>query len=170
MVRALVAVLDGNVAGSKIDQAAGNEEWRHAPRPLFLQHKRGLGNAFDAADAGADHDAGAPLILVVLGLPTGIVHRLLGRGHRIDDEVVNLALLLRLHPLVGIVGAVSAVAARDYTGDLAGDIGYVKRVDVLDPAFARDDALPRRFNATSQRRDHAEPGNNDASHNLDLWP
>ena len=41
-----------------------------------------------------------------LGLPAGIVERLRRRAHRIDDEVVDLALLLRLHPLIGIVGAV----------------------------------------------------------------
>ncbi len=41
---------------------------------------------------------------------------------------------------------------------------------MLDPALAGDEALPRCFNAASQRRDHAEPGDNDASHNLVLWP
>ena len=45
MVRAFQAVGDGDVAGGKIDQAAGNEKRRHAPRPSLLQHQRGLGDA-----------------------------------------------------------------------------------------------------------------------------
>ena len=99
---------------------------RNPARPFFLQHQRRLGNALDAADAGADHDAGSALVFVRCGAPAGILYRLLGRGHRIDDEVIDLALFLRLHPLVWIVGAVGAVAARDDAGDLAWKIRYLE--------------------------------------------
>ena len=61
------------------------------------------------------------------------VDRLLGGRHGVDDEVVDLALLLRLHPLVGIELAVGRRAARNEAGDLAGDIGYL---ELLDPARA----------------------------------
>ena len=60
------------------------------------------------------------------GLPAGILDRLLGSGHRIDDEVIDFALLFWLHPLIWIVGAVGAVAARDDAGDLAWDVRYVE--------------------------------------------
>ena len=48
--------------------------------------------------------------------------RLRGGRHRVDDERIDLALVLGLHPLVGVEGAVGAVAARDLAGDLAGEI------------------------------------------------
>ena len=69
-----------------------------------------LGDAFNAADAGADHHAGVRFVLFGLRMPAGIFERLTCRAHRKDDELVDLALLLRLHPLVGIVGAVGPVA------------------------------------------------------------
>ena len=61
--------------------------------------------------------------LVLVGLSASSRHRRapgVAAHMRIDDELVDLALLLRLHPLVGIVGAVGAVAVRDHAGDLAG--------------------------------------------------
>ncbi len=36
-----------------------------------------------------------------VGLPAGILHRLLGRGQREDDEIVHLALFLGRDPVVG---------------------------------------------------------------------
>src|SRR5829696_735290 len=170
MVWPLEAVFDRDITGGEIDQSAGNEKRRNPPRAFFLQHQRGLGDAFNAADARTDHGPSHNLVFVRLGTPARILYRLFGSCHRIDDEVIDLALFLRLHPMVWIVGAVAAVAARDDAGDLASNVGYLEGVDALDPALACDDALPRRFNATSQRRDHAEPGDDDASHNSGLWP
>ncbi|MEY9197925.1 hypothetical protein ABIA16_003041 [Sinorhizobium fredii] len=43
-------------------------------------------------------------------------------GHRVDDEGVDLALLLGLHPVVGIEGAVGSVAERNAAGDLGGEV------------------------------------------------
>ena len=83
-------------------------------------------------------------------LPAGIVERLRGRAHREDDEVVDLALLLRLHPLVGIEGAVGAVAARDLAGDLGRQIGDVEGVDPPRAALALDQ--PRARSARRRRR------------------
>ena len=60
------------------------------------------------------------LVFVASRLPAGIVERLARGAHGEDDEIVDLALLLRLHPLIGIEGAVRAVAARHLAGDLAG--------------------------------------------------
>ena len=118
MVRPLQPMRDRHIAGGEIDQPAGNEERRHPARPALLQHDGGFRDSGEAADAGADHHAGVDLVLIARGLPTGIGQRLRRRAHRKDDEVVDLALLLRLHPLVGIEAAVAAVAARNLAGDL----------------------------------------------------
>ena len=121
MVRSLQAVLDRDIAGSEIDQAAGNEERRHLARAALLQEDRGVGDAGQAADAGADQGAGGACApLRSSGCQSASSSAWLRRAHREDDEVVDLALVLRLHPLVGIEGAVRAVAARDHAGDLAG--------------------------------------------------
>jgi hypothetical protein len=86
----------------------------------------------------------------------GILERLGRCAHREDDEVVDLALLLRLHPLIGIEAAVGAVAARDLTGDLGREIGNLECLDPARAALALDQALPRRIDAARQRGDHSE--------------
>ena len=99
MVRPFEAMLDRDIAGGKIDQAPGNEERAHPARALLGEEQRGLLDALQAADAGADQHAGADLILIGGRLPARVVQRLRGGAHRVDDEVVDLALLLRLHPI-----------------------------------------------------------------------
>ena len=44
------------------------------------------------------------------GRPARVPDRLIGGGHAIEDELVDLAGLLGFHPVVGIEGAVRAVA------------------------------------------------------------
>ena len=99
---------------------------RDAARALLLQQERRVGDAGQAADAGADQNAGALLLLGRVGLEAGIGDRLIGRRHGVDDEVVDLALLLRLHPIVGIELAVGRGAARNEAGDLAGEVGSLE--------------------------------------------
>ena len=152
VVGAFQAEFDGDEAGCEIDDAAGNEERRHPARPLFPQCDGHIGDALDAADAGADHHAGIGLIFVALRPPAGVVERLACRAHGVDDELVDLALLLRLHPLIGIEGAIAAVAARDAAGDLTGDIGDVEPVDSFGAALTLEQALPCRLHAASERR------------------
>src|SRR5476651_1665944 len=98
----------------------------HPARTFFMQIDRRLGDALDAANAGADQHAGHGLIFVTGRPPAGVVERLARRAHGIDDELIDLALLLGLHPLVGIEGGVAAVAARHAASDLAGDVGDVE--------------------------------------------
>ena len=90
--------------------------------PFSASSERGLLDALQPADAGADQHAGGDLVLVAVGMPAGVVERLLGRRERVDDEVVDLALILGLHPLVGIKGALGTVAARHGAGDLTAQI------------------------------------------------
>jgi len=82
--------------------------------------------------------------------------RRLARGaHRVDDEFVDPALFLRLHPLVGIVSAVRAVAARNLAGDLRRNISTLN-FSILRARFAREQALPRRLDAAAEWRHHSE--------------
>src|SRR5262245_46785942 len=164
VVGSLEAVRDRHISRREIDQPTRNEERRDAPRPPLLQHQRGLGNAGETADPGAGHHPGADLLCAGRGLPGGIVERLVRRPHGKDDEVVDLPLLLRLHPLVGIEAAVRAVPARNLAGDLRRQIGYVEGLDPSCPAVALDEPLPRRLDAASERRHHAESRDDDASH------
>src|ERR1700754_527964 len=103
-------------------------------------------------------------------MPAGVIQRLLGRAHREDDEIIDLALVLMFHPLVGIEGAVAAVATRDHAGDPAGQIGYVERIDLSGAAFAVEDALPGRLNAAAERRHHAEARDDNPPHIQDSSP
>src|SRR5471030_2887191 len=89
------------------------------------------------------------LIFVTGRPPAGVVERLARRAHGIDDELINLALLLGLHPLVGIEGGVAAVAARHAASDLAGDVGDVEAVDLGSATLALEDARPRRLDAAT---------------------
>ena len=52
--------------------------------PRSCERDRALGDAGQAADARADHDAGALALLLAVGLPAGILDRLHGRrpSHR----------------------------------------------------------------------------------------
>ena len=44
------------------------------------------------------------------GIQSGVAHRLLRRRHRVEDEGVDLALVLRRHPVVGVERPVRPVA------------------------------------------------------------
>src|ERR1700690_619163 len=164
MVGALQTELDRHIAGGEIDDTAGNEERRNPARTLLVQNNGVGGDALDTADAGADQHPGRALVLVALRPPAGVVERLARRAHAENDEIVDLALLLRLHPLIGIVGAVGAVAARHHAGDLAGYVGDVEAFDLFHAALALEQALPCRFHAASERREHPHPGDDDTSH------
>jgi hypothetical protein len=164
MVRAAQLVLDGHLAGSEVDQAAGNEEGRDAARTLVAQRIAGLDDAFEAADAGADEHAGRDLVLVGLRMPAGVGKRHVGRRHRIDDERVDLALFLGLHPLVGIIGAAGAVAERNGTGNLCGEVLDLEGGHPGGAATAFEKPGPGDFGATAKRGYHAGTRDNDAPH------
>src|SRR3954447_22949619 len=97
-------------------------------------------------------------------MPPGIVKRLTCGAHREDDKIVDLALVLWLHPLIGIEGAVGAVAPRNDAGNSAGQVGNVKAVDLLGAALAIEDARPGRLDAAAQRRHHAQARDDNPPH------
>src|SRR5262249_47578215 len=127
-------------------------------------------NSGKTADPRSDQDTGGDLVLVAGGLPARIVECLLRRANRKDDEVVDFALLLRLHPLIWIEPAVRAVATRDLAGNFRRQVGDIERLDASRSALTIDQAPPCRLDAACERRDHAEPGDNHTSHAATPWP
>src|ERR1700712_3490179 len=103
-------------------------------------------------------------------MPAGVIQRLLSRAHREDDEIIDLALVLMFHPLVGIEGAVAAIATRDHASDPAGQIGHVERIDLSGAAFAVEDALPGQLDATAEGRHHAKARDDNPPHIQDSSP
>src|SRR3546814_3892299 len=93
MVGAPEAVLYRNVARGQVDQRRGNEERADPPRTAGVQQNRRLLDRLEAADAGADHDAGPLLRLLVRRLPPRIFDRHARRADAVDDDAVDLALL-----------------------------------------------------------------------------
>ena len=94
MVGTLVAVADLHLAGHQIDQRAGDEVRRHPAGAALVQHDGLFLDGGQTADAGADHGAGAQLVLVRRIGPAGVLHGLLGRGDAVQDEIVDPALVL----------------------------------------------------------------------------
>src|SRR5690606_7397384 len=111
------------------------EEGTDAARTLLVQRDRGLVDAADAADARADQRTDAVLLFLGLRLHPGVIDGLFGRRHGVDDEGINLALLLHVHPLVGVEPALGVVAQGDPVGDLAGNVVDPEVVDAPGTAF-----------------------------------
>src|SRR5260221_11444682 len=99
-------------------------------------------------------------------MPARVLERLTRGRHREDDEVIDLALIFRLHPFVGMERVVRTVAALDLAGDLAGKIGDVEFFDSGRAALALEDLVPRRLDAGAKRRNHSEARAHDAAHSL----
>src|SRR5262249_50525817 len=164
MVGPFEAMRDRYIARCEINQAAWNEERRDAARPSFLQHDRRFGDAREPANARTDHYSRSDLIVIADWLPRRIIQRLACGAHCEDDEVVDFALLFRLHPLIRIEASVRAVTARNLASDLCRQVRDVEPFDALCPTLAIDEALPGRFDPASERRPHAEPCDDNASH------
>src|SRR5260370_14242 len=96
--------------------------------------------------------------------PAGIVERLRGCSHGKDNEIIDLALLLRLHPIVRIKGSGRAVTARDLAGNLAGDVGYVEFFYTFDAALPGEQSPPGLLDPAGERRHQSETRDNHASH------
>ena len=110
---------------NRLMSLSGNEERRDAARSLFVQSDGGVVNAAKPPDSRAEQDPGLGLLLVGLGAPARVAQSL-GRGaHAVNDEVVDAALFLGIHPVVGIESVRSA-AARHLRGDF-GKAGRKRR-------------------------------------------
>ena len=88
-------------------------------RPITLIYPFGTGSASEVVMR-----AMIPGASKALGQP---VYRLLGGSHGIDDEVIVASDFLGIHPLLGIEGAVGAVAARNFAGERAPSGGWSRK-------------------------------------------
>src|SRR5215470_19942639 len=164
MIGTLERMRDRYITGGEINQPARYEERRHAPRSAVAQQQRGFRDSFHATDPRADQNTARDLVLIFARMPAGVVEGLRCRSHGQDDEIVDFALLLRLHPVVRIEASVCAVATRHLAGNLAGNIGNVELLDAFDAALAGSQPPPCLFNPASERRHQPEPCDHHASH------
>src|SRR5690606_24808289 len=111
-----------------------------------------LRDAFKAADARTDHDAGGATLGLGLRLPSGILQRFIGSRDPVQDEVADLAQLLGLEERLGIERAVAAVASGNDVSDLARKIVHLKLGHDFGRASACQQLLPAMLEAHSERR------------------
>ncbi len=164
MVRPAEAIADRNMAGGEVDQIGRDEKRRQTARPALLQGEPALGDAGQAADAGADHDPGALALILALGRPLGILDRLGGGGHRIDDKAVHLALVLGRDPVIGVEQPGGGFAARHLGGNPRRQVGDIEGLDRAHPRSPGDQALPVALEADAEGRHQPHAGHDDASH------
>jgi hypothetical protein len=137
VVRPLEAKFNGNITRRHIDDASGNEKRRNPTGPFFNQRHRGIINAADPANARTDHHTGPDLILIGLGMPIRIIEGLTSRRHAVNDEIIDLALVLRVHPLIGVEKPLSLVSRWDLEGNARWQVRDVEPVNRHSPALSR---------------------------------
>ena len=163
VVGALEIVGDRNLPAQKIDEPSGNKERRDPARPFFVQGDGGVVDAAKTTDTRSEKDAGLSFLLVGFGSPIRVAQRLGRCAHAVNDEVVDPALFLRLHPVVRIEGVRRAVT-RHLRGDLAGEVGNIEVLDPRRRRLAGEKASPRRLDPAGQWGHHAETRNDDPPH------
>ena len=163
VVRAAEAVADADLPRDEVDERARHEEGGDPPGSALVQQHGRLGDGLEPPDARPDEHAGPQQALLVVGRPPGVPHGLVGGGDAVEDEVVDLAAVLRRHHRVGIEGALRAVA-----GHLAGvGRGVPRGVEPRDRPGARtplQKARPRRGDPGGQGAHHAHSRNHDPPH------
>ena len=164
MVRALEAVADRHLARGQVDQGCRNEEGTDAPRALVLERQGGVRDPLQAANAGADHDAGAFALGLVVGCPAGILDRLLGGRHAVEDEVVDLAAVLRLHVVVGVEVAVGGRPLGHLARHLGGQVRDVEGLHGADAGLSFDQMVPHGLPADPQGGHESDTGYDNSSH------
>src|SRR6516225_4593134 len=149
MVWPLQAECDRHETRCKVDDAARNKEWRYAAWAPLVQRNGGFGDAFDTAYAGTDEHTRVCLVVVACWMPSSIVERLMRGTHCEDYKLVDFALLFRLHPLIGIIGTIRAITARDLAGNFARDVRDVETINLSGAALSLEQMRPGWLNATS---------------------
>ena len=153
-VRALESVQNGNHAGNHIDNRARHKKRRNSTRTLgnhlaniVLDHRQ-------AADTGADVDADA--FRIFFGNDQArIVHRHLGCGDAKMDERIHPPHFLGGHPVGGIE---SLHLTRNPRGKWCG----IKPGNRPDTTATVDEVVPGCRDRVTNRRNNAEPRNDDA--------
>jgi hypothetical protein len=139
--------------------------------PLFLQDDGRVGDGAEAADAGADHDAGALALCLGLGLPARVGQGLVRGGDGVDDEVIDPLAVLGRHDLLMVEHArlaggtaAATVDRRDLARDGAAKAFGVEIGDRADARATLEDALPVMLHAPAERGEQTEAGDDDTAH------
>jgi hypothetical protein len=128
VVRALEAVADRHLPAGEVDQGGRDEERADLAGPALLEEHRRVGDAVEAADAGADQHPGPVLLLLGLRLPARILDGLDRGGDAVDDELVVAPELLGVDIIGGAERALAVTLGND-AADLGGEIGDVEVLD-----------------------------------------
>ncbi|MNL78682.1 hypothetical protein D3C87_2051340 [compost metagenome] len=80
-------------------------------------------------------------------MPAGVVQRHVGGCDRKNNEMIDLALLLELHPVIGIERAFG-IARRDTTGDLGRKIIDLEFGHEAGTTFPGEKFRPGQFSST----------------------
>ena len=155
LVGAARAEADGDVAGGEVDDGAGDEEGRDLARTAG-QH----GGVFalddvEAADAGADVDADA-VVVGLVDLEAGVVHRLLCGGDGEVDEAAHLAGLF-------FVDEEERVEVLDLGGEAHRMAGEIECFDLGHAAAAGEQAFPDFADGSADSADEAQAGDDDSA-------
>ena len=147
--------MDGQEAGHHVDDRAGHEERRNAPRPLFEQRLAVVLDVGQAADAGA-HDHADALSVGIGDFQSGMSHCLEAGGQAVLNEQIELARFLGGQVLLDIETLHRAAEA----GGEGGNVHVLKRTDA---AAASQNTFPAARHIGTQRRKHTHPGDHDTS-------
>ena len=171
MIRPLEAMPDRDLARGQVDQGRRNKEGADPAGALLVHLDGGFSDGRQSADARADDDAGPLEILGRLGFPPGVQDGLVRRRDRVEDEVIDAALVLGRHGGVGVKGSLdvrSAAAPAIDAGHLKRDLtGIALRIKCGDPSragFPGQDGLPGDLPTLAQWGQEADSRNDDSTH------
>src|SRR5690606_31573890 len=85
---------------------------------------------------------------------------------RVDNEIIALALLLVLHPVVGSELSLRQRALRHECSDLTRDVGYVELLHPTGAVLPLQQQRPGCINAATQWSDETQACDHDAAHDM----
>ena len=143
---------DGDHTGGKVGDGHRDQEWRHPVRALLAHQENLVGQCPDAADAGADDDAGPfGQLAFQAGGQSGLIHGL-ARCHQSElDVAVVAALVLAVEDRRGI-------EALDLAGDSHRQPRRIELRDGADAGATGDQSRPGRLSVEPERCDRTHPG------------
>ena len=160
VVRAADPERDRDLPARRVDEHVREEVRRDAVGAALAQDVGLLDDPDDPADRRAEHD---PHPRRVEAVQARVADRLLGRRDGEQHVALEPARLLRRHD----PGRVEVLHLRR---DAHRKRARVERADPVDPALPLDRGPPRRGRVVAERRDRAEPCDDDPAHEGQLKP
>ena len=154
LVGAARAEADGDMAGCEVDDGAGNEERRNLARASGEHGRVFALDDVEAADARADMNADA-VVVGLVDLQAGVVHRLLRRGDGEVDKAAHFAGLF-------LVDEEERVEILHFGGEAHRMAGEIEGFDLGHAAAAGKQALPHFADGPANSTDEAQSGDDDS--------